>query len=427
MTTDAEQEILQSLKHNIIVNVLDGAFFGMALGFASFVTVLPLFVSAMTSSAILIGLIPAIHTIGWQLPQVFTARRVARQRRYKPMVLAWTIQERLPFLGLALTAWYASRLGGSVTLALTFGLLIWQGLGGGFTATAWQSLVGKIIPLRRRGTFFGLQASAADLLASLSAIIAGFILEQRGDSSGFALCFLLAFISLGFSWFFLAQTHEPERAAQEMAARPGEFWSGLGNILRRDANFRWFLVARSLSQLAIMGWAFYTVFAVEQHGVSKLSAGWMTATLLAVKIVANPVMGWLSDHWSHKATMEFGLGAAALSALLAYRAPGQEWFYLVFALAGVADGAIWTVALSMTLGFGSETERPAYIGLANTLIAPANILAPFLGGWLAQLAGYPAAFLVSAVGGLAAALVFQFQVRDPVEGVRLAVRSYPGD
>jgi MFS family permease len=427
MTDSIESELLRSLKHNMIVNVLDGAFFGMALGFASFVTVLPLYVSAMTSSAILIGLIPAIHTIGWQLPQVFTARRVSKQRRYKPMVLAFTIHERLPFLGLALTAWYATKLGNDTTLALTYGLLIWQGLGGGFTATGWQSLIGKIIPSRLRGTFFGLQASAADVLASLSAVIAGFILEKHGDGRGFALCFLLAFIAMGISWFFIALTREPERSIPEVSARPVEFWTGIGNILRRDANFRWFLVARSLSQLAIMGWAFYTVFAVDQQGASKLSAGWMTAVLLAVKIISNPVMGWLSDHWSHKATMELGLGAATLSALLAYWAPSPGWFYLVFALAGIADGAIWTVALSMTLGFGNEAERPAYIGLANTLIAPANILAPFLGGWLAELAGYPAAFLFSAVGGVAAALIFQFQVRDPIERVRLEIQSYPGD
>jgi MFS family permease len=343
------------------------------------------------------------------------------------MVLALTINERLPFLGLALTAWYATRLGNNATLAITYGLLIWQGLGGGFTATGWQSLIGKIIPNRLRGTFFGLQASAADILASLSAVIAGFILEKHGDGGGFALCFLLAFVAMGISWFFISLTREPERSIPEVSARPVEFWTGIGNILRRDANFRWFLVARSLSQLAIMGWAFYTVFAVDQQGASKLSAGWMTAVLLAVKIISNPVMGWLSDHWSHKASMELGLAAATFSALLAYFAPGPGWFYLVFALAGIADGAIWTVALSMTLGFGEEAERPAYIGLANTLIAPANILAPFLGGWLAELSGYPAAFLFSAVSGLAAALVFQFQVRDPIERVRLEIQSYPGD
>jgi hypothetical protein len=64
----------------------------------------------------------------------------------------------------------------------------------------------------------------------------------------------------------------------------------------------------------------------------------------------------------------------------------------------------------MTFQFGSETERPIYIGMSNTLIVPATILAPFLGGWLVQLSGYPATFLASALAGLAAAGVFYFRV-----------------
>jgi len=122
----------KTYRFNFIVNLLDGGFFGSALGFASFITVIPLFVDTMTDSAILIGLIPAIHSVGWQLPQLFTANRVARLRRYKPMVLLMSINERLPFFGLALVAWFMPSLGPRIALWMTFGLLVWQGLGGGF-------------------------------------------------------------------------------------------------------------------------------------------------------------------------------------------------------------------------------------------------------------------------------------------------------
>ncbi len=60
-------EILSNLRHNYIYNILDGAFFGLALGFASFVTIIPLFVSTLTTSPVLIGLIPAIHNMGWPI------------------------------------------------------------------------------------------------------------------------------------------------------------------------------------------------------------------------------------------------------------------------------------------------------------------------------------------------------------------------
>ncbi|MBI1881262.1 MAG: MFS transporter [Chloroflexi bacterium] len=406
-------EINKNFRYNFIVNVIDGGFFGSALGFASFVTILPLFVSTLTDSALLIGLTAAIHSVGWQLPQLLTADRVARLTRYKPMVILMTLHERLPFLGLAAVAWLLPTLGYKVALPLTFGLLIWQGLGGGFTATAWQSMIGKIIPVERRGTFFGTQSAAANFGGSLSAIAAGILLARFNSPANFTLCFLLAGISMLISWIFLAQTRESESPIIGITANQRPFRSNFNAILRRDVNFRWFLVARMLAQLATMASSFYTVYVVRQHGMSGEVAGLMTGVFMATQVVANPLLGWVGDRWGHRTVMGIGSYAAAASALLAWLAPGISWFYLVFILAGVANVASWTIGLAMTLEFGSETERPAYIGLANTLVAPSTILAPLVGGWLADAVGYQATFLVSVVGGLATALVLQILVRDP--------------
>src|SRR6266508_3217961 len=109
--TKVEQFIRKHLRYNIIVNLLDGGFFGLAVGFASFGTILPLFIASMTNSATLIGLVPAIHSTGWLLPQLFTATYTSRLRRYKRTVLLTTIHERIPFLGLALVALLLPRIG----------------------------------------------------------------------------------------------------------------------------------------------------------------------------------------------------------------------------------------------------------------------------------------------------------------------------
>ncbi len=69
--------------------------------------------------------------------------------------------------------------------------------------------------------------------------------------------------------------------------------------------------------------------------------------------------------------------------------------------------------MAMTLEFGSLAERPSYIGLANTLVAPATLVAPLIGGWLADAAGYNYTFAVAAAGGLLTWLILRFAVRDP--------------
>ena len=401
------------LRHNFIVNIFDGGFFGLGVGFASFVTIIPLFVSQLTDSAILIGLIPAIHAMGWQLPQLLTADHVTRQSRYKPTVVLMTLQERLPYLGLAAVAWFLPGIDRQVALGLTFALLIWQGLGGGLTATAWQSMIGKIMPPRRVGTFFGIQAAAANLFASGGAISAGIFLERLAPPLNYALCFLAASIALTISWFFLVSTRERSRPPVVAASAALPFWNRMSGILRRDANFRWFLIARMLSQVAMMAFAFYTVYAVRHHGMDVFTAGVMTAVLTTTQIIANPVLGWIGDRWGHNAAMQIGALAAAISGLIAWLAPSIEWFYPAFMMAGVAVVAMWTIAMALTLEFDAGPERPAYIGLANTLVAPSTFLAPLFGGWLADTAGYSATFLVSVIGGLATALVLRTMLRDP--------------
>ncbi len=408
-----DPEIHKSLKHNFTVNLLDGAFFGFAMGFSSFVTILPLFVSTLTSSATIIGLVPAFHNVGWQLPQLLTANKVARQKRIKPMVLRNTLHERFPFLGIAVVALLIPTIGVQAALVLTFVMLAWQGLGGGFTANPWQSMVAKIIPPDRRGTFFGMQSSAANLMASLSAVSAGFILEKYESHLDFAICFLLTAVIMVISMAFLARTKEPERRMDDLPPVQVPVWSRMKDILKRDKNFRWFLTARILTQIAMMGFAFFTVYAVRIHHVSESGVGIMTGILLGSQILANPIMGWIGDRWSNLAVMKIGIIAAILSALLAWWAPTPAYFYLVFLLTGIANVSIWTIGLAIILEFGSESEQPVYIGMANTLVAPANILAPFLGGWLADLSGYPTAFLASAIGGMAALWVYQTLVKDP--------------
>jgi MFS family permease len=419
--------IYKNYRFNFLVNVFDGGFFGAALGFASFITVIPLFVSTMTESAILIGLVPAIHTIGWQLPQLFTADRVTRLKLVKPMVIWMTVHERLPFLGLAVVAFLAPTLGVPLALGLTYTMLVWQGFGGGFTATPWQTMVAKIIPSERRGTFYGFQSALANLFAMGTAVAAGFILERVPGPLNYALCFFFASIAMAISFGFLAVTKEQERpVALQVQEQPG-LWTRMMGILKKDVNLRWFLVVRMLSQLSVMGFAFYTIYAVRHLGMTEGMAGLMMGVFTFGQIIANPLMGWMGDRWSHTTVMKFGLLAAGVSGLAAGLAPGLNWFYLVFILAGVANVAIWTIGLAMILEFGTEGERPVYIGIANTLIVPATVIAPLLGGWLADAIGFHITFFVSASAGFLTVLVLHLMLRDPRQLASQEAKPWAGD
>jgi MFS family permease len=411
--TTLEKNIRENLKHNLIVNLLDGGLFGVALGFASFSAVLPLFVASMTDSATLIGLVPAIHSTGWLLPQLFTASHVSRLRKYKRTVLLTTIHERVPFLGFAIVALLLPFIGINTGLVLTFCLLIWQGLGGGFTANAWTSMISKIIPPESRGTFFGMQGGLANLFISMSAIGAGYLLDYFDAPWDFATCFLLAVVFFVVSWFALAMTREPEDTEKFIPEKKTHFWDDSKKVLSRDKNFNWFLVVRVLSQFATMGFSFYIIYALRDFNMTKVVSGYLIATLTISQTVANIGMGWIGDKVGHRMMLIIGACAAFLSALLAWNASSLAWFYPIFLLTGIANVAIWTNSMSMTVDFGSEAERPIYIGLSQTLTAPATIIAPLIGGWIVDTAGFIPTFTISAILATGMLGILVFLVKDP--------------
>jgi len=411
--TKVELFIRRHLRYNIIVGLLDGGFFGVALGFASFGTILPLFVASMTDSATLIGLVPAIHAAGWLLPQLFTANHTAKLRRYKRTVLMMTIHERIPFLGFALVAFLLPQIGLQAGLILTFLLLIWQGLGGGFTANPWTSMISKIIPPESRGTFFGTQAAAANLLISASAVGAGYLLNALDSPVDFVSCFLIASLFFIISWGFLALTREPADYEKVIEENPPPFWQGAGRILRRDKNFAWFLTARILSQFATMGFAFYIVYALRRFHMDEVTAGYLTAALTVSQTVANASMGWMGDRVGHRLMLMVGAASALLSSLLAWWAPSLAWFFPIFILSGFANVSIWMNGMTMTVDFSGESERPFYIGLAQTLTAPATIVAPLIGGWIADQRGFVSTFGLSTILSIVMMSILVFLVKEP--------------
>jgi MFS family permease len=405
-------EIQKNLRFNYFVNIMDGGFFGFALGFASFSTILPLFIASMTDSALLVGLVMAVHSLCSQIPQLLISNYVSKQGRFKPLVTFLTIQERIPFVGLALIAFLIPRIGVTSALVLSLIMIAWQGIGAGVTGPPWQLMINKIILPEFLATFFGLQGALSNLLASGGAIVAGILLDRVSYPNNYAVTFLIACIFMIVSWVFLNLTREPAHA---VAVNPDyqPIWSRTISILKRDPNFAWLLVSRLLSQFGIMAFTFYAVYMVKVLGASETQAGIQTSVLMMASMVMNIFLGWLADHWSRLRVLEIGFVAMFLSALIACLAPNLNWFYLVMALAGTANTALWTIMMALTLQFGNDEDRPTYVGMANTLIAPVTIIAPLIGGWLANVSGYQAAFLSSALVSIVSILILHFFVKDP--------------
>lgn len=404
------------LRHNAAVNILDGAFFGFGImGLASYVTIIPLFLSYLTDSTALIGFVAALFHIGWQIPQLLTSSYVAGLSRFKPMVLVTTLFERLPYFGLALVALALPTIGADAALILTLILLAVQSLGGGFTGTPWQSMISKIMPVHRLGAFFGAQSAAVNLFGTGGALLASLILKQLEYPISFSFLYFLSGLSLVLSFFFLAWTYESKSAPADVAERLNwrDFGRRLRQILRANDNFRWFLVARCLTSLSLTVISFYTIFGIRRFDMSPELVGIMTSVLLLSNTLSSAVVGWIGDRWGHRRVLITANLLTLLGIFIALTATDVAWFYAVFALTGIVNATQWTTIMTITVQFCSVAERPFYIGMANTLVAPVTVFAPIIAGWLVDAASFELTFSIFALAGLLSILVFIFPMEEP--------------
>ncbi|NQU31572.1 MAG: MFS transporter, partial [Anaerolineae bacterium] len=263
-------------------------------------------------------------------------------------------------------------------------------------------------------SFFGGQAALANLAASISAILAGIVLSKLKSPQDFTWLFLLGGISLIISLGIIALTREPEDTQKVNHQKKDPFWLGTRTIWRRDVNFRGFMFSRVLMQFATMGYAFYIVYCTRYLDMDVFTAGVLTSVLMISQIVANPVMGWFGDRLGHHTMLKIGIIASVISGVLAWWATSLIWFYPVMILAGISIVAVWTTSLTMSVQFGTEAHRPTYIGMANTMLAPATLLAPIFGGWLADAVSYQTTFLASAGFGIITLIALQIFVKNPL-------------
>jgi len=417
--TSAETILSRNATRNFVLNVLDGTAYIFGVSMVSRYTVLPLFVSQLSSERWIQGLIPTLTYTGWALPALFMAPIVASRPRRKPLIMLATIGERVPFLtlGLLLLLWPGAP--AVALLAIFFGLYAIQTFSGGVAMAAWQDFIARLIPERRWGTFFGLQFGLGGVLGVASAGVAAALLVSLPFPRNFAILALLCFSAQIVSYIFLSLTVEPPQRV--VPRQPlGAFLGGIGPLLRRNPAFRRYLFCRAAIALGLVGHSFLTAAALERFHPSEAEIGVFTAVLLGVQALGHLGLGALADRWGHKQVLELATGIGLLALLLAVLAPVASWFLLIFALVGIAQAGYQLSGFTLVFSFSTPTERPAYIGVANTTLTPVAALGPLLAGVLAEVAGYSALFAVLLAIGLVGLLGLHWGVPAPAPEPRPA-------
>jgi hypothetical protein len=399
---------------NVVLLGLDYSLFLVGLAFASQATILPAFAAWLGAPNVIIGAIPAVMTLGWFLPPLFAAGHTEALPRQWPFLMRWTGWERVPYLGMALLAFFAAERAPALTLALVLVMLLVSTAVGGLLMPSWMDLIGRAIPITTRGRFFALGSLGAGVVGLGASLLAADVLARVPAPASYGFCFLAASVCLGLSWIALALVREPDGRDVRDPVTLRTYLARVPGLLRRDRNLCRFLLARAFAITGVMGSGFYTVYALRAWEAPAAQAGVFTALLVAGHSAGTLGLGWVADHAGHRLVLLVGSTATLGANVLALAAGSLAAFQVVFVLAGVHTAAVSVSALNVLLEFAPTADaRPTYIGLGSTAMAPVAFVMPLLGGLMADVLGFRAVFLVALVAGSVGLLMLATLVHDP--------------
>jgi DHA1 family solute carrier family 18 vesicular amine transporter 1/2 len=166
-------------------------------------------------------------------------------------------------------------------------------------------------------------------------------------------------------------------------------------------------------------------------GASPTTIGLLFASFGVTLLSVSIPMGAVSDRIGRKVPMVGGLLALAAATLLFAYSDGLPWLFAARLVQGAADAITWVVGFALIADRFGPDERGRVSGIVMSGTSIAFMVGPSIGGWLYEIGGIRAPFLLVSGLALFAALAFVWlDVPRPVSetepvSVGVVLRSRP--
>lgn len=393
---------MNNRTRNHLVFASNIAVFWPGFNLMSPVTILPVFVSFLTDSSILIGSIPPLAQIAYAIPLIYGARYFeGRPYKCRRLVTIVTIG-RMPFIAFGAFVIIA---GGrpSVLLLVLFFLALFS-LGGttGFSYAAWADTFSKVVDRRSRGRLIGISQTVGGGIAGVAVLAATRLMGDDPFPIGFGILFIVAALILTLAYGQLVLLKEPPSPPVE--SDPNPIWraaSRIPRLLRQDPNFRSLIIARLLIGYGMTSFGFFAIFATRRFDITVEQIGLLTTILLITQTIANLGSGYLNDRIGSVRLAAVGGLGALIAAVLAATALDPIALYPIFMCVGFSQAAFAIADFTLVLDAAPRERMPTYLATYNVGVSPLLLPAALAAGLLVDIAGFRPMFIASAVLGLA--------------------------
>jgi MFS family permease len=241
---------------------------------------------------------------------------------------------------------------------------------GNLAVPVWISLMGELVPERKRGRYFGRRTRLATITAFISLVTAGVVLHgfdaQGWTVYGFVSLFLCAGVARTISVYHLALMHEPEPLPHEQPAAPPKFSL---RLLRESHAWRFTLFLALMQGAVAVAAPFFAVYMLRDLQFSYLEFMANTGAAVLVQFLTLNMWGRISDVFGNRLILV--TAGSFIPLLPALWLVSDNFWYLI--VVQVISGFSWA-GFSLSAGnflydLVPAQRRTRYMALHNVFVA----------------------------------------------------------
>jgi MFS family permease len=371
-----DPEVNRSLKHSL----KDAAAFATMTGVGeTYLSAFALFLRATTPQIGLLASVPPLLASFVQLFSAWLGRVTGHRKRIVVIgaalqALAWAPVLALPIL-----------FPDNAVYLLIASVVFYHG-GAHLVAPQWSSLMGDLVPSRKRGRFFGLRTRIVSLTTFASLMAGGFLLHYFSGKGkplfGFAFLFCIAGIARLISVYHLSRMKDigGHVAAMEIPVGVG-WWTRL-----RQSNAVRFSVFFALMQFSVaIASPFFTVYMLRDLQFSYLQFTLSSGTAIFAQFLTLSQWGRISDVFGNRRILTVtGLFIPLMPIL--WTVSTEMWYLIAIqALSGFSWAGFTLAAGNFVYDLIAPQRRATYLAIHNVLANVGIFAGAILGGYLGYI------------------------------------------
>ncbi len=358
---------------------------------------MPAVLDALGGPAWLRGCLPMLNRFGQSVPPLLSSSFVT-QSRFKKWILAFcSALMGLSFIALAICLFCFVGTGTRWLPGVFLLLYAVFFCSTGINQLSLSTLIGKLVPIRRRG----LLMLCGTTIGSATAVLCAWYLLRMWltpETGNFGAIFLFAGVSFVIGAVVVSFLREEPDESEQPPIGFREIMRSALTTLKTNRNFRTLAFVAAMFGMSMTLFPHYQALGRERLGISldRLMV-FVVAQNIGMALFSIPA-GRMADWFGNRIVLRVVILAICAAPILALTLSrmgtfGSRWFFFVFVIVGLTPVTMRIFA-NFALELGDRSEQPRLLGVLSLCMAGPAVFSSTLLGLLLDYAGFEIVFTI---------------------------------